>query len=321
MVSSRYAVGIRQEATQGTPLVPAAATDYLLAADVEFELVKDDLERNIGSSSHDNYPTVIGKRSAKLSFKAELKGSGTRGDKTIAGYAALDAALAACPFVSTAVASTTITYALTSVAASASYYGPGRSVSIEFYKDGLKHIMAGCLGNVKINLSEPGKYGTLDFEFWGSYTAVTDAAVPSPTIVDVLPPIWASSTISVMGTANMVVQSFEFDLGNKVIMRTGAGSTNAVLGFQAVDREPKGSLKMESVLVATFDAFAKVVGSTEAQTSLVVGATSGNIITMTLPKMQITDVKYADREGLVDFAMTYRANRSSGDDAITIVVT
>ena len=52
-----------------------------------------------------------------------------------------------------------------------------------------------------------------------------------------------------------------------------------------------------------------------------VGATAGNIVTITLPKTQYTDAPYGDRNGILTFDVGLQFNQNSGDDEISIVMT
>ena len=315
----KQAIGIKQETTQGSAVTPSTSTDYLLVEDVQITIEKELLQRDYRRASLDKLSHVVGERSVKINFKRELAGSGTRGDATIAGYVGLDAALQACGVTSTSVASTTITYAPTSAAASANFYGPGKSVTIEVYKDGHKFIVAGCLGNVKLTLEE-GKFGYWEFEFMGVYSAVTDASVPSPTFVNVSPPIIFGATISIQGFA-AILSKFEMDFGNKISKRQDAASATGIKGFVITDRDPKGSIQIEAESVASHDFFAKLLASTEASSSIAIGSASGNIHTFTFPKTQYNDVQYQNRDNFLDFQIPLQFNQNTGDDWLSYVHT
>jgi hypothetical protein len=315
----RQAIGIKQESTQGTAVVPATATDYILVEDVTLTVEKEVLQRDYRRPSLDKLSHVIGERYCKVSFKKELVGSGTRGDATIAGFVGLDAALQACGLTSTPSAATSITYAPTSTAASANFFGPGKSVTIEIYKDGLKHIVNGCLGNPKLMIEE-GKFGYWEFEFQGVYTDPTDVAVPTPTIVNVSPPIIFGATVAVQ-TYAAILSKFEIDFGNKVSKRQDAASATGIKGFVITDRDPKGSVQIEAESVATHNFFNKLMTSAEASTSIVIGATSGNIHTFTMAKSQYNDVQYQNRDNFLDFQIPLQFNQNTGDDWLSYVQT
>lgn len=316
----KKAILIKQETTQGTAVTPSASTDGLLVSGLEFNFDPEQLGRDYYRASIDTVASVTGRRTASVKFTAELKGSGTRGTVAVAGYTALDAAIQACGFTSTASPATSITYAPTSSPASGSFFGPGKSVTIEAYIDGMKHQLAGCVGTFKYT-AEVSAYPKLEFEFFGSYVAPTDVAVPSVTIVDVLPVVWENSSITIHGSSTVIVSKFEYDVAAKAVRRDDPRVANAVKGFVITERDPKGSVEFEAELVASFDAFGKVIGNTLASTSIAHGSTSGNIVTLTWPKTQIVNNGYGNKEGILTYTseLAFRAN--TGDDHVGIVVT
>jgi len=316
----RQALGIKVEATQGTPVVPATATDYVkVIDDISIDPVPEVIQRDVRRASLDNITHLVGGRYTKVKFKVEATGSGTRGTKTIAGYAGVDAALEACGFVSVAVGATSITYSPTSVPASGSFFGPGKSVTLEVYKDGHKHIVAGSLGTVKIT-GGAGEIPMFEFEFQGVYADPTDVAVPTPTFAIPTPPLLMSGTVTVQGLA-AILSKLEVDVANKITRRLDAASATSIKGFVITDRDPKGSIQIEAESVATHAFHNRLMVATEASVSFAWGSTSGNIITMTMPNSQYNDVQYQNREDLLDFSIPLQFNQNSGDDWISIVVT
>lgn len=308
------AIGIKTETTQGTAAT-ISATDFIVTENVDVNIVPELLARDFRRSSLDSLAHVIGKRSVTVKFKTELKGSGTAG--TV--YAPLDAAIQACGFTSSATAGTSVVYAPTSTAASGSFYGPGKSCTLSVFKHGLNHIVSGALGNFKFS-AEAGKYPTLDFEFKGVYSAVTDQSMPTQTVIATLPPIWQGSTVSVLGST-LVVDKWEFSPNAVTTERTDATAATAIRGFVITDRKPTGQIEVEGESVSTYDFFGKLITSTSGACSLTIGATAGNITTISQPSCQFNDVQYADRNNLQIFQLPYAANQNTGDDWCTITLT
>jgi hypothetical protein len=307
-------IGVKTETTQGTPAT-LAATDFMLAEDVQLKPSVEMLDRNYYRSSLSPIASIAGKRLYDLTFKTEIKGSGTAG--TI--YAPLDACLQACGFTSTASAGVSVTYALTSAAASANFYGPGKSATFEVYKDGIKHIIAGALGNLKGSV-EVTKYGYAEFTMKGLYAAPTDASAPTQTYSSVKPAVVVSASLSLAGLS-AIATKLDFDLGNEVVERPSLSATTGILGFLISGRKPKGSCDPEAETIATHPFWANLLASTEASSSIVIGATAGNIVTITMPKTQYTDAPYGDRSGILTFEVGLQFNQNAGDDEISIVMT
>lgn len=319
-LTRKQAIGIKQETTQGTAVVPSSSTDFLYVESLEISPSIEFLKRNHFRASLDSLAGVAGKRSVSVKFMTELKGSGTAGDQTVAGFQALSYALQACGMTETVVPATSITYAPTSAPASANYFGPGKSVTIEVYKDGLKHIVAGCVGTWKIT-AESGQYPKIEFEFQGTWTTPTDAAVPSPTIVDIIPQGWMNSTVTVHGSSTVIIDKLEIDCGNTTFRRDDPREATAVKGFVITERNPVGQYEIEATKVADYDAWGALIASTEASTSVVFGSGAGKVVTVTMPKSQNGDVQYGDRSGIMTYVVPAQFNQNTGDDWISIAIT
>lgn len=313
-LTRKTVIGIKQEVTQNTP-VAVAATDFVLAEDVDIKPMVDQLERNYFTSSLDPNASIAGKRWYEIGFKLEAKGSGAAGT----AYAPLGAALQACGFVETVVASTSVTYAPTSAPASASYFGPGKSVSIEIYVDSVKHVAAGCLGTVKFS-AEAGKLGMFEFKFFGVYAAPTDTAPGTQTYLSQLPAPLFTSALAIQGYS-AIANKIEVDVANTVSQRPDTRSATGLLGFLITERQPVGSIDPELDTVALFDIWAKLLASTEGTLSFALGGTAGNIITFSQPKTQILPFSYGDRNAIRTAELALKFNRSTGDDWTSIVFT
>ena len=393
----KVAIGVKQETTQGVAVVPSASTDYIEADldSIELKPFFEKLQRNVAEATLDKAADVIGKRYKTLSFETEMKGSGTAGDETIAGFAGKNALLQASGFVLTKATSNsirlvtvtaggtgyttpptvtftggggsnaaakalmsggvvvavivtnpgssytsdptvgftggggsgatatvtrggTLMYGLTSAPASGSYVGPGKSVSIETYFDGHKHIMKGALGAPSF-MMEAGKFTKMKIDLMGEYASPGDAAMPTPTIVQVNPPIFESAKVGILDWGGSTIQKMDFDLGNKVVMRDDGASLNSIKGFILGDRDPKGSVQIEAETLAVFDPNAAAINATQGVFGAQYGPAAGNIVTIIAPKGQILDVGYVTREIFRDYSLPIKYNKNTGDDSVTII--
>lgn len=305
-------IGVKIETTQGTAAT-VGATDFMLAEDVQITPSVEMLERNYYRDSLDTIASVAGKRLYDISFKTELKGSGTAGT----AYAPLGALIQACGFLETDGASD-VTYAPTSAAVT-NFFGPGKSVTIEIYKDGIKHVAAGCLGNMKI-AAEVNKYAYCEFSMKGVYAAPTDATAGTQTYLAQKPAVVVGATLSLAGLS-AVASKLEIDCGNDVIERPDLSAATGLKGFMISGRKPVGSCDPEMETIAAHPFWANLLAGTEASTSIVIGATAGNIVTITLPKTQYTAAPYGDRNGILTFDLGLQFNRSTADDWCSIVFT
>lgn len=313
-LKEKVVIGIKIEATQGTA-VPVTATDFLLAEDVSIAPSLQLLQRNSKRNSLDQLAHVVGKRHFEVSFKTEVKGSGTAGT----AYAPLDALMQACGFSSTTVAVTSVTYAPISSPPSSNFYGPGKSVSIEVYLDGIKHVAAGCVGDVSIQI-EAGGIAYYHFTLKGLYAQPTDTTAGTQTYNATLPAIVESASFSALSFA-AIISKLEISAGNTISERPSASAAGGLLGFSITDRNPKGSFDPEAETIATHDFYNKLIAGTQGIVTVTIGATAGNITTISCPKAQYAGLKSGNRNGFLTFEIPLVLAQSTGDDWVSIALT
>jgi hypothetical protein len=314
MLIKKTTIFVLTETTQGSAAT-TGATDALLVENLEINPIVELIQRPYYGSSLDSRTSMIGKRNYNVKFRTEIKNGGTRGT----AYAPLGACLQACGMVETVNAGTSVIYAPTSAAASANYYGPGKSCTIEVYRDGVKHVVAGCIGKKSIKL-DSGKVGYFEFEFQGVYAAPSDASAGTTTYVSTLPPLCISATFTIQTYAG-VISALSVEDGNEVAERVSMNAATGVLGYMITGRTPKGTVDPEMVLLATHNFFSIMTTPTEGAMAATLGSASGNAVAFSWPKVQYSGFKYSDRNGILVASLDLQLNRSSGDDYETITLT
>src|SRR3990167_10867035 len=166
------------ELTYDTDPTPVASADSILAYDIKFKENVEPVRRPAQVASLSRLQSVSGAKFAEVSFKVELKGSGTAGTMPRIGPL-----IRACGFAQTIVSATSVTYLPTS----SSY----ESATIYFFVDGRRHVMTGCRGDLKITC-EAGQFGVLEFTMKGRYAAPTLVALHTPTLETTIPPVCKS---------------------------------------------------------------------------------------------------------------------------------
>ena len=227
----------------------------------------------------------------------------------------LGALLKACAFAETVSVGSSVTYNPVS--------SPTSSITVYLYLDGMLHKLTGAVGTVKLSL-EAGKTGVLDFSFKGIYNAPTDTTLATPTFettVDSVP-IVKSSSLTYNANSSLYVNKADMDIANTIALRPSVNATNAVAGFQVTSRKPNISIDPEVESIATIDWRTDLL-STPRAFSMVVGATAGNIITFSIPKMNVVDIQYGDRDGILTNTIKAEmtANTATGDDELSIKFT
>jgi hypothetical protein len=222
-------------------------------------------------------------------------------------------------FVYTSASQVDVVLLPTSEATSSSYYGPGKSATINAFFDGVKHVIAGVMGTAKISLTTSG-LAILEFSGMGIYADPTDASFPSQSYNATLPAKLVSSSFSMQSLA-ATISKLDFDLGVTVAKRVDSKAATGILGFVVTKRAVKGSFDPELESVATHAFFNKLAQGTQGALTVTLGATAGNIVIITAPKAQYSGMKYGDRNGLRILQGEFRLNESSGNDEISIAFT
>jgi lysozyme family protein len=103
------------------------------------------------------------------------------------------------------------------------------------------------------------------------------------------------TTATFFGEASQRIESFDLALNNELIYKETASSQEVLI----TNRAPGGTAVIEAPAIGSTDYFADAVGVVTASTSLVLGATGGNIVTLTAAQTDITGVSYGDTNGVV----------------------
>jgi hypothetical protein len=298
--------------TQRTVIGLKTATDFMLASDVQVDPNPDVLLRDYQRATISPMSSLIGKKWVQVTFKTAVKASGSRG--TV--YAPLSAALQACGLVETISAGVSVIYAPTSIAASASFYGAGKSCSILVNYDGILWSLTGALGECKL-VGDVGKPGMYEFTFKAVYAEPADVALPTATYLSAVEPTFINGSVTIQGLAPTLTKA-ELAFGNVITQRDSVNAVTGVLGFQIVDRRPTFSFDPEMEMVASHNFLNKLMSGTEAAYTFAFGSTAGQITTVSGTKLQYKDAKPGDRSGLRTYAVECLINAASGDDEFQI---
>jgi hypothetical protein len=294
------------ETTSGTIESPAAADGVfnvmsdgpIITADIPM------IERP-GQSSFDRLPGVPGARAGRASFSLHIVGNGSAG---IPSWASVF--LPPCGMVATSQS-----YSFVTGSTSAKTLTLGEAI------DGRMHYLYGAVGNWTMNFRS-GEIATIDFEFQGIYGTDADVALPTPDYPAILPPRWANASGATFGSYSPLLSTATVSSGNVLKLREDANATSGYKCGIITDRVPTWSIDPELELVATKDWMAAYLASTQASLAFVLGTVSNNIITVTMPKAQITAAPQpADRDGVAVHSISGIATRNAdaGDDCMTVV--
>lgn len=306
LIEERSQLAAKAEGTEGTAETLTAA-EAILASEIKFDPDINMEELNLQSSSLSPFPAVAGGRLAKMSFKCELKGSGAAGTAPEIGPL-----IKACGYGETIVGATSATY----LPASSSI----DSITIAKYIDGKRYLMAGARGNFEIALNA-GKPGIIKFDFLGTALADTDAALLSGISYDSTRAQPFQSASFTLDSYAAIVEAITIASGNTLSLRESANAAQGYLSTIIAKRLATMKLNPEDVLVATKDFMATWEAGSQVAFTATLGATAGNILTITEPKVQYNKLGQGTRNGIAITEIDAVLRRNSGDDELSLAFT
>ncbi len=294
------------EALEGTAENPGAG-DALLVINPGFKPQVEMHQRKIVGSDLSAYKSLSGRRSARLAFEVELKGSGSPGVAPEWGEL-----MRACGFDETIVPSTSVSYAPASSSIP--------SITLALYMDGLLSKLWGARGTVRLNLSA-GEPGRLAFEFSGADFEVTDAVMLAGVSYDSSEPERFLSAGFSVDSYSALIEKLDLDIANTLQLRSDINRPSGYSSALLTGRRPAGSLDPELTLVADYDWYSKWRNGSEGAITLALGAIAGNIVTITAPKCRYTKLGLAERSRARTLGADFECNRNNGDDELKIELT
>lgn len=287
------------ETVYGTDPVPTGA-NAINVSDLKIEPAKGTKQmRNLITPDLSTQPGIITKKHQAISFTMELKGAGAAGTVPECGPV-----LRACMLAETITPATMVEYDPVS--------GSFESCAIYVNQDGILHKITGCRGTVSLAVTA-GEYPTIAVTMLGLHAGPVDMAPATPTYLDVAPlEVNAANTTFTLDGYAAVLHKLSADLGVKYNYRE---AVNSAASIAVSGRECKGSLSMDAVLLATKDYFTTWKNNALVALALSHGP-AGNQVLIDAPKVQLDDIQYGDKDGILTFEMPISYTRDSGDDEL-----
>ena len=300
------------ESTYGTDPSPTGTDNAVQVTNLEVTPIESD---NVQAASYQGFlgnstrGTLVANKRVSATFDVELAGSGTAG--TAPAFGPL---LKSCGLSETIVSSTSVTYAPVSSSFS--------SATIYCFYDGTQHKITGARGTVSFNLTA-GQFAVASFQFIGIYNAPDGTALSGTfTVANQAAAIEVNdtnvTTATFHGVTSARIESFDMALNNELLYKETASNKEVLI----TNRAPGGTAVIEAPAIGTTDYFAKAVAAATGSTSLVLGATSGNIVTLNAAQTDITGCSYADTNGVIALSMPYLAlPTTAGNNEMSLVLT
>ena len=300
------------ESSYGSNPTPVAGSNAIQVTDIEVTPIESDnvqataFQGFIGNSTR---PTLLANKRVAVSFGAELSGSGAAGTAS-----ALSPLLKSCGLSETIVGSTSVTYAPVSSSFS--------SCTILCFYGATRHLLTGCRGTATITLAA-GSFAQINFEFTGIYNSPDSTAMSGTfTVANQSAGIEVNNTnvttATFHGETSQRIESFDLALNNEVVYKETASSKEVLI----TNRAPGGTAVLEEPVRATTDYFAKAETAATGNSSIVLGSSAGNIVTVNVPQTDITGVSRGDTNGVNSLNLPYLAlPTTAGNNELSIVMT
>lgn len=313
MLTSRRVIVAKIESVEGTGETLAASDGGIIAfvpkADPDIKMN----ERRPAMPTLSRLASVPGAQSSKISFKAEMKGSGLA-YTSLANAPAIGKFLKGCGFKETLSAgSGVITYAPVTSGTI--------SLTMSSYEDGVIKKITGARGNVKFS-GKVGEVVMAEFDFTGALHSIVDGSMLLPDFqgIGLQPPVLLSANMSIADYA-AIISSFDIDMANVLYLREHSNGGTGYLSCAITDRKPNGKIDPEMVAIATHDWYGRWKAGTSGALNIGnIGATQYNRFKITAPKVTYIKVADADRSGIAvaDTSFELNTNTSAGDDELEI---
>jgi hypothetical protein len=307
MLKTRAVILADKEVTYGTDPTPLPASNAVLCEAPEIEILGRKLERsNVKSYFGTLAPINVGE-GIKITFTAELKGSGTAGTAPEIGPL-----LEACGMTHTNIPGTSDSYDPNSDLESAQ-----ESVTIYFYQHNICHKVTGCRGTFSLE-GKAAEYGKIRFEFTGIYVGPVDENIPAPTFNPTLPPKLLSASFSIGGYA-AIIENFKVDLGNEIAKRPSANAATGILSYFIKERAVTGEIDPEAVVLSTWNPWSLWENSASGALTITFGSAAGNRCVVSGPKVVLDSIKYAERESLLAYSTPLIFTPDAGNDEVSLL--
>jgi hypothetical protein len=268
------------------------------------------VSRNLNRSIIGGQQVINTNPYASVRFDVEVAGSGTA--TVVPAYSSL---LLACGMSVTAASP----LGLGQIYAPLSSSFP--SITHWTWIDGQKQVMNGARGNMSLALAR-GEIPRYSFEFMGRYARPSYTAVLSANVTDYTAPVAVTNTNTPTFTlggsplTDLRVESFTLNMQNNVIPRNVINNEEVII----TDRNVVGSVTFEATTAKNWFAggVESHAGITTLAMNIVHGTTSGNIVKISAPAVQITNISESNSDGLFVYTCDLSFVPVSGNDEFTI---
>jgi hypothetical protein len=285
------------ETTYGVDATPTT-DDVVEIFDFSITPNIDKVERNPYRPTLSPVAAIPGKRYTELSFYVELKGAGIDSTTGLAKQPKVVDLLQGCGFELTINnidsnndgTTDAVEYILKPTSTDF------KSLTFYAYLDGVLYKVTGARGNAQIQM-EANNIGKIQFTFTGLFETPVDAAFPTVTIEEVIPPLIKNVNLTMGGYAP-ILSSFEVNMNNDIVQRDDMNAAEGVGGIDIIGRNPSGSLNPDMMLAAEYDIWTQFESGTPQSIEATVGSEVGNKVSINIPQAVYNSIKIDERDSI-----------------------
>lgn len=307
LLTRKRAILAKIETSYGVDSSPATANSMLVKNLQITPIAAEVLKRDLVRPYYGNDDVIIANQHVQAEFEVEIAGSGAAG--TAPAYGPL---LRACGFGQTVTASTKTEYKPIS--------GSFESVTIYVNIDGALHKMTGSRGTVEINM-QANQIPHFKFTMQGIYNAVADSAMPTTdfaAFVQPLPVNMANTPTANFFSTAVKMEQLTVNVANNIQYVERVGSKIV----HVTDRQPTGQIVFEAPTIGTKDFWSTATGRTYGALQVVHGTTAGNIVDVSMSRVDIQQPNYSDANDILMLTVPFvpLPTQYVGNDEMVITV-
>lgn len=300
------------ETIRNTDAVPTVASDEFITHGLPtFEMVTKSIARPVPLPYFGEMPPMVIGEAYKLNFKVEVIPSGVAGTPWRIGRFYRAAGLS-----ETISDGVSVTYTPHSTLL-------GETLTIYPWFGGTRHIMLGCVCNIKQTLTA-GDIILHDIDVTGLYGGtIATVTFPTPTYETVDPQVWTAANFKFAGVTSLVCSKLDFDFGNEITPRSNANATvtPGISDYYISNRKPKVSFTVEKEALATLDPWSLHTARTLCDLETKPTGSAGKTMELTINDITLDTPKYGDDNGKLVWELSGqpRVSLSAGNTEFTIV--
>lgn len=299
MIKTKAAIAAKIETTYGVDAVPVpASNNAILAGDLEVTAVSRSLDRNYTKHVYGSKDKLIIGEGLKISFSTELRCNPAWPAPNPTEPPDIGPLFRACNLSQTIVTTT----GLECVKYLPNSSQEGESITIYYYQDGMLFKALGCTGKPSMEV-KTNEYSTIKWEFTGLYGGpVTNTFPAAFTYSRATPPRLYSAAFTIDSYA-AVIDSFKLSIENDIAKRPSANEATGILRWFVKGRAVTAEIDPEVPAIAIKDLWNIWATSTSVPVSITIGQAVGARCVITMPNVQIDELKFAERENILTYQL------------------